>query len=74
MRSESQPLRYYTGITSDVARRLVFHNNGWCVNTANGRPWRMDVVVEFTDERRAIRFEKYLKSGSGSAFAKRHLR
>jgi hypothetical protein len=31
-------------------------------------------VVEFADERRAIAFERYLKSGSGVAFAKRHLR
>jgi len=34
----------------------------------------VDVVVEFSDERRAIAFEQYLKSGSGGAFAKRHLR
>jgi hypothetical protein len=31
-------------------------------------------VVEFADEARALRFERYLKSGSGVAFAKRHLR
>jgi hypothetical protein len=30
------------------------------------------VAIEFTDENRAIRFERYLKSGSGRAFAKRH--
>ena len=33
-----------------------------------------DVIVEFTDERRAVTFERYLKSGSGVAFSKRHLR
>jgi hypothetical protein len=33
-----------------------------------------DVLVEFADERRALAFERYLKSGSGVAFAKRHLR
>jgi len=32
------------------------------------------VVIEFADEHRAIEFEKYLKSGSGVAFSKRHLR
>jgi hypothetical protein len=30
------------------------------------------VVIEFAEEGRAIEFEKYLKSGSGVAFAKRH--
>jgi len=43
-------------------------------HTADGRPWIIDVVVEFADERRAIAFEKYLKSGSGCAFAQRHFR
>jgi hypothetical protein len=28
--------------------------------------------LEFPDERAAAHFEKYLKSGSGRAFAKRH--
>jgi hypothetical protein len=28
--------------------------------------------MEFPTEREAVRFEKYLKSGSGRAFAKRH--
>ena len=40
----------------------------------NGKPGIIDVVVEFSDERRAIAFKKYLKSGSGCAFAQRHLR
>jgi hypothetical protein len=30
------------------------------------------VAIEFQTEAEAIRFEKYLKSGSGRAFAKRH--
>ena len=29
-------------------------------------------VAEFPTEQEAVRFEKYLKSGSGRAFAKRH--
>jgi hypothetical protein len=34
----------------------------------------MIVVVAFASERRALHFEKYLKSGSGCAFAVRHFR
>jgi hypothetical protein len=37
-------------------------------------PWIVDVAVEFTDERRAVAFERCLKSGSGVAFSKRHFR
>ena len=60
------------GLSSDVAARLVHHNAGRCPHTARRRPWELHVVIEFRDEPTAIRFERYLKSGSGRAFAKRH--
>src|SRR6187549_1831835 len=60
---ENRP-RYYTGITPDVTRRTVEHNAGNCVHTAKYRPWYVDLVIEFPDERRAAAFERYLKSGS----------
>ena len=74
LKNDSNPPRYYTGITSDVARRCSEHNAGNCIHTAKYRPWSVDVVIEFPDERRAGAFERYLKSGSGVAFAQRHLR
>jgi predicted GIY-YIG superfamily endonuclease len=74
LKSEIELTRYYTGLTSDLQSRLEAHNAGRCSHTASGRPWRVDVVIEFSDQRRAAAFEKYLKSGSGGAFAKRHLR
>jgi predicted GIY-YIG superfamily endonuclease len=69
-----QPARYYTGVTSDVHARLAAHNSGKCSHAAQAGPWELDVVITFSDERRAMVFERYLKSGSGSAFAKRHFR
>ena len=72
LRNDNEPARYYTGVTSNVPARLRFHNAGLCRHTAAGRPWQIDVVVQFADEGRALVFEKYLKSGSGVAFAKRH--
>ena len=66
--------RYYTGVTSDLKARLTNHNAGRVPHTANGRPWTLDIAIQFADEVRAIKFERYLKSGSGCAFAKRHLR
>jgi putative endonuclease len=74
LKTESAPLRYYTGLTSDVERRLDAHNAGRVSHTARYMPWVIDVVVQFSDEPRAVAFEKYLKSGSGVAFAQRHLR
>ena len=74
LKSESQPNRYYTGLTSNLAARLDAHNAGRCPHTASSRPWRLDVIVRFADEYPAVAFERYLKSGSGGAFAKRHFR
>ena len=74
LKSQITPGRYYTGVTSDVAARIADHNDGRSPHTATGRPWSVDVVVEFADERRALEFERYLKSGSGCGFAKRYLR
>jgi predicted GIY-YIG superfamily endonuclease len=72
LKTEERTPRYYVGVTSDVHQRLAWHNQGHCTHTAKHRPWRVHVVVEFADEPHATRFEQYLKSGSGRAFAKRH--
>jgi putative endonuclease len=64
--------RYYVGLTSDTQARLHDHNAGRCPHTARYRPWHLHVLIEFPDEQRAIRFERYLKSGSGREFARRH--
>jgi putative endonuclease len=74
LKSVHDPARYYTGVTSDVSARLAAHNAGRCPHTVDARPWQVDVIVRFADERRALKSEQYLKSGSGRAFAKRHLR
>jgi putative endonuclease len=73
LRSESEPTRHYVGITANVDDRLEWHTHGPSGQTFRHRPWSVIVVVEFIDEETAIRFECYLKSGSGRAFAKRHL-
>ena len=72
LRSLADPDRHYVGITSDVERRLEWHNHGPSGQTVRGRPWSVAVEITFAEERTAFRFERYLKSGSGRAFAKRH--
>jgi len=69
--SEQRVVNLPSGVTS---RNPSTHNTGGCPHTVDGRPWLLDVIVEFSDEKRAAAFERYLKSGSGWAFAKRHLR
>lgn len=74
IRNDASPPRYYTGLAADVRARLAQHNAGESHATAGGRPWRIDVVIAFSDESRAARFERYLKTGSGAAFVDRYLR
>ena len=72
IRSETVPSKHYVGVTDDVRGRLEWHNHGPSGHTLHHRPWSFVVSMEFQTERDAVRFEKYLKSGSGRAFAKRH--
>jgi predicted GIY-YIG superfamily endonuclease len=72
IRSEVNPARHYVGLTNDVAARLDWHNHGPCGHTTTNRPWSLVVSMEFANEKTALGFEKYLKAGSGRAFAKRH--
>jgi len=72
LQNGDSPPHFYMGLTSNVAARIADHNDRRCTHTARRRPWKLHVVIEFRDEPTAIRFERYLKSGSGRAFAKRH--
>lgn len=73
LRSDHDPARHYVGITEDPEGRLEWHNHGPGGHTVRNRPWSFVVVMEFPTERAAVTFERYLKSGSGRAFARRHL-
>ncbi|WP_316206077.1 MULTISPECIES: GIY-YIG nuclease family protein [unclassified Bradyrhizobium] len=64
-------VHFYAGITDDVPERLIKHNAGAVPHTSKYRPWRVRTYVAFSDEKLA--FERYLKSGFGRAFAKKHL-
>jgi predicted GIY-YIG superfamily endonuclease len=67
------PGRRYVGVTSELSARLAEHNAGRVASTTRYRPWKIMVSIQFASEASAVRFERYLKSGSGRAFAKRHL-
>ncbi len=74
LRSEADPAQWYTGLTDDLRSRLTLHNEGGSGHTAKHLPWKLVTYVAFSDRAKAAEFEKYLKSGSGRAFAARHLR
>ncbi len=72
LQSLSNPNKRYTGITADFQERLKQHNAGQSPTTAKHRPWKPAVVIRFEDNARAEAFERYLKFGSGHAFANKH--
>ena len=74
IKSITAPDEYYVGVTSDVGLRVQAHNDGRSPHTSRHRPWRTLVVIEFDEEEPALKFERYLKSGSGREFARRHFR
>ncbi|MCC8982823.1 GIY-YIG nuclease family protein [Bradyrhizobium acaciae] len=66
-------LHFYGGLTDDLRARLAKHNAGEVPHTSKYGPWRLKTYVAFSDEKQAATFEKYLKSTSGRAFAKKRL-
>jgi hypothetical protein len=40
---------------------------------AKFKPWRLITSIAFSDDLKALAFERYLKTGSGRAFAKKRL-
>jgi predicted GIY-YIG superfamily endonuclease len=73
LQSEKAPATFYVGFTEDLRGRLPAHNSGSVPHTAKSRPWKIKTAVAFTDRERALEFERYLKSASGRAFAKKRL-
>ena len=72
LRSLSNRKKRYVGITANFQERLQQHNDGQSPYTAGFRPWEPAMVIRFEDDQKAEAFERYLKSGSGHAFANRH--
>ena len=63
---------YYIGCTDDLKGRLNRHQKGHVSATVNHLPIKLDFYFAIKDKYTAFEFEKYLKSGSGRAFIKRH--
>lgn len=66
-------LHFYIGITDDLRARLAKHNAGEVPHTSKYAPWRLKTYIAFSNAKQAVAFERYLKSASGRAFAKKRL-
>lgn len=63
----------YVGCTSDLKVRIEQHKLGRVEATRSRLPVTLVYYSAFTDKYKSYQFEKYLKSGSGRAFMKKHL-
>jgi putative endonuclease len=73
LRSISYPDQTYIGYTTDLNARLTSHNHGKSKHTAKYKPWELVTYTAFSEQSKALSFEKYLKSHSGKAFARKRL-
>jgi len=74
LQSVDHPDQFYTGLCKDVETRLQAHNAGQSPHAVKYKPWRLLSYHWFAEPSTASAFERYLKSGSGRAFALKRLR
>jgi putative endonuclease len=72
LESISTPGRFYIGYTTDLREAVSKHQADVSSHAAKLRPWKLKAYFAFETEEIATRFERYLNSGSGRAFCKRH--
>jgi putative endonuclease len=63
----------YIGHTSDIDRRLKEHNDGLNQSTKHYAPFILAAYVAVSSEMKAIKLEKYFKTGSGKAVLKKRI-
>ena len=73
LQSKDFPNQTYIGSTGDLRSRLSQHNAGKSIHTNKFKPWVLVAYVALPEKHLAEQLENYLKSGSGRAFAQKHL-
>ena len=73
LKSQVVPDKIYIGFTINLEERLKSHNAKKSLFSKRYAPWEVFSYTVFHEKSKAMKFEKYLKSGSGFAFLKKHL-
>jgi putative endonuclease len=71
LKSVKDSSKIYVGYTTNLKERLAKHNEGGSIHTTQYKPWKLVVYLAFDSKEKALSFEKYIKVGSGCAFAKK---
>ena len=70
---ENEKGRWYIGQTNNLELRIDKHNGQKVKSTKNRGVWSLIYKKKFQARSEAMRYEEYLKSGSGRAFLKKLL-
>jgi len=62
--------KLYTGYTSDLKNRLEEHNKGLVESTKDRKPFLLVYYEACLNQNKAIKREKYFKTGFGRRFLK----
>ena len=73
LKSLATPGKFYVGYTLDIPSRVITHNKGGSIYTADHKPWVLVFSGTFEDKFKALAFERYLKTHSGRAFMQKRL-
>ncbi len=63
LESISDPNQTYVGLTDDLKVRFELHNAGGSPHTSKFKPWRLVTYLAFSDEAKAVAFERYFEIG-----------
>ncbi len=65
--------KYYIGATKNLNRRYKEHNDGKVSATKNRRPFKLIYYESCKDYMKALKREKYFKTGYGRRFLKNRI-
>ena len=69
----SETGKHYTGFSEDLKRRLKSHKEKTVKTTKTSGEYKLVFYSAVENKTKALDFERYLKHGSGHAFAKKRL-
>jgi putative endonuclease len=61
----------YKGLTKNLEKRILGHNEGRNTSTKANRPWELVYFEKYNTRTKARAREKYLKSGEGRELLKK---
>jgi len=73
IQSINHPEQYYTGFSENLKNRINDHNIGKSPHTNKFKPWKLIYYCTFNNKKKALNFEKYLKTSSDIAFRNKRL-